>query len=144
MAGYLVFHTDAPVKVNPIHLGLFDLIREFEQDPFPFTRAQALALTGLDDLLTLLDQNEGIHETKPLEFLRQIRRRISSCAGEVSRLGLIHVPLRMKLDLGAGGQLFATYNRLNKRIPLWQLFGSNPVIRESGGYPLYEFGESLS
>jgi len=144
MAGYLVFHTDTPVKVNPIHLGLFDLLREFEQDPFPFTRAQALTLTGLDDLLTLLDQNEGIHESRPLDFLRQIRRRLGSCAEEVSRLGLIHVPLRMRLDLGADGQLFATYNRLNKRIPLWQLFGSTPVIKESEGHPLYEFGESLS
>ena len=144
MAGYLVFHTDAPVKVNPIHLGLFDLLREFEQDPFPFTRAQALTLTGLDDLLTQLEQNEGIHEAKPLDFLRQIRRRLSSCAEEVSRLGLIHVPLHLKLDFGDAGQLFASYNRLNRRIPLWQLFGSNPVVREAGGIPLYEFGESLS
>ena len=59
MAGYLVFHSAAPVKLNPVHLGLFDLIREFEQDPFPFTRSQGLTLAGLDDLLNLLDQKEG-------------------------------------------------------------------------------------
>jgi len=144
MAGYLVFHTTAPVKLNPVHLGLFDLIREFGQDPFPFSRAQGLTLAGLDDLLNLLDQKEGLNETKDLEFMRGMRRRLGSCAGEVSRLGLIHVPLHMKLDLGAEGRLYATYNKLNQRIPLWQLFGSNPSIRESGGHRLYEFGESLS
>jgi hypothetical protein len=144
MAGYLVFHSSTPVKLNPIHLGLFDLVREFEQDPFPFSRAQGLTLTGLDDLLDLLDQKEGLNENRPLDLMRNMRRRLSSCAEEVSRLGLIHVPLHMKPDLGADGQLYATYNRLNKRIPLWQLFGSNPSIRESGGHRLYEFGESLS
>ena len=144
MAGYLVFHSTTPVKLNPVHLGLFDLIREFEQDPFPFTRSQGITLTGLDELLNLLDQKEGLNEDKSLALMRNMRRRLSSCAGEVSRLGLIHVPIQMKLDLGANGQLYATYNKLNQRIPLWQLFGSNPQIGESGGHPVYEFGESLS
>jgi hypothetical protein len=144
MAGYLVFNSTTPVKLNPVHLGLFDMVREFEQDPFPFNRSQGLTLTGLDELLNLMDQKEGLNENKNMELMRNMRRRLSSCAGEVSRLGLIHVPIQMKLDLGAEGRLYATYNKLNQRIPLWQLFGSNPQIRESGGHPVYEFGESLS
>jgi hypothetical protein len=56
MAGYLIIPDaccdwagDQPGKLvpNPTRLGLFDLIREFEQDPFPYDRRSPKIRTGL-------------------------------------------------------------------------------------------------
>jgi len=64
-------------------------------------------------------------------------------ANDVFRMQPIHVPIRRKLVLGAENKLYA-HQTTGKRIPLWRLFGTNPLVREIGPYVAYEFGESLS
>ena len=59
------------------------------------------------------------------------------------RMQPIHVPIRRTLVLGAENKLYA-HQTTGKRIPLWRLFGTNPLVREIGPHVAYEFGESLS
>jgi hypothetical protein len=151
MAGYLVFPEEAcdwsgsqpgKVKPNSIRLGLIDLVRQFEQDPFPYNRrSPGVCLYGLDDLLAQMDQLEDVNETRDWPFLQDIRKRLRAVANEVSNMGTIHVPIRHALLLGAGNHLFARY--AGKRIPLWRLFGSNPAIACEAGHETYLFGENL-
>ena len=66
MAGYLVLPVEAcdwsgsqtgKVKLHPTRLGLADLVRQLEQDPFPYTRrSPGLCLFGLDDFLVQMNQ----------------------------------------------------------------------------------------
>lgn len=152
MAGYLVLADEAcdrsgtqpgKVKLNPVQLGLIDLVRQFEQDPFPYNRRSAgVCLYGLDDLLAEMGQLEDVNETHDWPLLQDIRKRLRAVANEVSNIGTIHVPIRHALLLGAGNHLFARY--AGKRIPLWRLFGSNPAINCEAGYETYLFGENLS
>jgi len=131
------------VKPNPIRRGLFDLVREFEQVPFPFTRASpGVCLYGLDDLLAQMDQLEDVNETCDWPFLQDIRKRLRAVANEVSNIGTIHVPIRHALYMGADKHVFVRY--AGKRIPLWRLFGSNPSIGSEAGHETYLFGENLS
>ena len=61
MAGYLVLPEEAcawsanqtgKVQLNPVRFGLIDLVRQFEQNPFPYSRrSQGVCLFGLDQLL---------------------------------------------------------------------------------------------
>lgn len=152
MAGYLVLPEQAcdwsgveptKVKLNPIRLGLIDLVRQFEQDPFPYHRqSPGVCLYGLDDLLVQMEQLEDVNETRDWPFLAEMRKRLRAVANEVSNMGTIHVPIRHALLLGAGNHLFARY--AGKRIPLWRLFGSNPAIGCEAGHETYLFGENLS
>lgn len=153
MAGYLVLPDsccdwtgDEPgrVQLNVIRLGLFDLVREFAQDPFPFTRRTPICLHGLDDLLVHLGQVEDLHETRDFPLLADIRRRLKTVANEVAGIGVIQVPIRRPLVYGGGQQLYANLDRINKRIPLWRLFGCHPDINSHGKDPIYLFGENLS
>lgn len=47
-----------------------------------------------------------------------------------------------RILIGAGNHLFARY--AGKRIPLWRLFGSNPLIGSEAGHATCLFGENLS
>jgi hypothetical protein len=71
-----------------------------------------------------------------------MRLRLRAVSNEVSNIGVIHVPIRHDLVLGAGNHLYARY--AGKRIPLWRLFGSNPTIGNEGVHPTYLYGENLS
>ena len=66
-----------------------------------------------------------------------------SVLNAVCKAGTVHVPVRRKLVLGAENKLYA-YQSTGKRIPLWRLFGANPVIRDVNGHVAYAFGENLS
>ncbi len=152
MPGYLVIPEEAcdwdgiqPTKV-PLHatrLGLFDLLREFDQVPFPFDRATGVCIYGLDDLLERMNVQEDANESRDWPFLRDMKRRLSAVADDVFRMQPIHVPIRRKLVLGAENKLYA-HQSTGRRIPLWRMFGTNPSVREIGQYVAYEFGESLS
>ena len=144
MAGYLVFQQDVRVTVNPIRLGLFDLVREFEQDPFPFHSPQRLTLTGLDDLLVLMNATEEMTEPRTIPLLLEMRRKLARAANEVARLGDIHVPIRLEMHCGAEDKLYVKFRMMTKRIPLWQLFGCHPTIREVEGRQCFHFGVTLS
>ena len=152
MAGYLVLPEEAcdwtgtqpgKVKPNPIRFGLVDLVRQFEQDPFPFSRATpAVCLFGLDEFLAKMEQLEDWNDSKDWPFLQQMRKRLHAASNEVCNMGVIHVPIRHDLVLGAGNHLFARY--AGKRIPLWRLFGSNPTIGSEAGHQTYFYAETLS
>lgn len=152
MAGYLVLPENAcdwngsqpgKVKPNPTRLGLADLIRQFEQDPFPFNRrSQGVCLYGLDEMLVQMTQLEDVNENREWPFLQEMRRRLREVANEVSNMGTIHVPIRHSLVLGAGKHLFVRY--AGKRIPLWRLFGSNPDIGSEAGLETNLYGANLS
>lgn len=152
MAGYLVLPEEAcawsgnqtgKVQLNPIRFGLIDLVRQFEQDPFPYSRrSQGVCLFGLDELLVQMEQLESVNDNRDWPFLQEMRRRLRAVSNEVSNMGTIHVPIRHELWLAAGNHLFARY--AGKRIPLWRLFGSNPVIGSESGHATYLFGENLS
>ena len=152
MAGYLVLPEEAcawsgnqpgKVQLNPTRLGLIDLVRQFEQDPFPFTRrSPGVCLFGLDELLAQMEQLESINDNRDWPFLQEMRRRLCTVSNEVSNMGTIHVPIRHDLWLAADNHLFARY--AGKRIPLWRLFGSNPVIGSESGHATYLFGDTLS
>jgi hypothetical protein len=152
MAGYLVLPEEAcdwtralpgKVKLHPIRLGLFDLVREFEQVPFPFDRrSPGVCLYGLDELLAQMDQLEDQNETRDWPFLQETRKRLRAVANEVSNMPIIHVPIRRPLTLGADKQLYA--RSAGKRIPLWRLFGPHPEIGCEGGHETYLFSENLS
>lgn len=152
MAGYLVLPEEAcdwtgtqpgKVKLNPTRLGLFDLVREFEQNPFPFDRrSSGVCLVALDELLAQMKQLEDQNEVCEWPFLQQVRKRLAAVANEVSNMSTIQVPIRHPLILGAGNQLYARYAA--KRIPLWRLFGSHPQIASEGVHETYFFGETLS
>jgi hypothetical protein len=152
MPGYLVLPEEAcdwsgshsgKVKPNPTRLGLADLVRQLEQDPFPFTRrSPGLCLFGLDEFLVQMSQFEDVNENREWPFLQDMRRRLRDVSNEVSNLGTIHVPIRRPLVLGAGKHLFVPY--AGKRIPLWRLFGSNPDISSEGGFETYHYGVNLS
>src|SRR5262245_12062106 len=102
MAGYLVLPEEAcdcsgsqpnKVKPNPTRLGLADLVRQFEQDPFPFSRlSPGICLYGLDEMFVQLKQLEDVNETRDWPFLQEMRRRLRAVASEVNNMGLIHVP----------------------------------------------------
>ena len=152
MAGYLIIPEEAcawsgsqlgKVSLHPTRLGLFDLLREFDQVPFPFDRTTGVCLYGLDDLLERMNVQEDANETRDWPFLRDARRRLSAVANDVSNMATVHVPMRRKLVLGAENKLYA-HQSSGRRIPLWRLFGTNPNIIEIAGLPAYEFGESLS
>lgn len=152
MAGYLIIPEDAcawsgsqpgKVSLHPARLGLFDLLREFDQVPFPFDRTTGICLYGLDDLLERMNVQEDANESRDWPFLRDVRRRMNAVANDVFQMQPIHVPVRRSLRLGAENKLYA-YQTTGKRIPLWRLFGANPLIREIGPHVAYEFGESLS
>ena len=152
MPGYLIIPEEAcgwngsqtgKVPLHPIRLGLFDLMREFEQSQFPFDRLSGVCLYGLDDLLERMNVQEDVNESLDWPFLRDVRRKLSNVANDVFRMQPIHVPIRRKLVLEAGNRLYA-HQTTGKRIPLWRLFGTNPSIREIGTSVAYEFGESLS
>lgn len=153
MAGYLVLPDAAcnwsdarqPGKLtpHPIRLGLFDLIREFEQDPFPFDRrSPGVSLIRIDELLAGLGILELLSETRDWPFLNDIKRRLKAAANDVGNMGTIHVPIACELDLGGGNHLYARY--AGKRIPLWRIFGSNPQIDSIDGRATYFFGENIS
>ena len=153
MPGYLVIPEEAcdwdgtqagKVKPNPIRLGLTDLVREFEQDPFPFRRGSpGVCLYGLDEFLVQMGQLEDVNETRDWPFLSKTRTRLRTVANEVANMGTIHVPIRRVLSLGAGNQLYVR-GYPGKRIPLWRLFGCHPEIGSEAGHPTYLFGETLS
>ncbi len=152
MAGYLVLREEAcvwsgnqpgKVQLNPIRFGLIDLVRQFEQDPFPYNRrSQGVCLFGLDELLAQMEQLEGVNDNRDWPFLQEMRWRLRAVSNEVSNMGTVHVPIRHELWLAAGNHLFARY--AGKRIPLWRLFGSNPLIGSESGHATYHFGENLS
>jgi hypothetical protein len=152
MAGYLILPDEAcdwsgdqrgKVKPNPTRLGLADLVRQFEQDPFPFNyRSPGICLYGLDEMLVQMNQLEGMNENRDWPFLQDMRRRLRAVSNEVSNMGTIHVPIRHALVLGAGKRLFVHY--AGKRIPLWRLFGSNPDISSEAGLETYFYGVNLS
>lgn len=152
MAGYLVLPEEAcdwtgrlagKVKLHPIRLGLFDLVRQFEQSPFPFDRrSPGVCIYGLDELLAQMDQQEDTNESQDWPFLQDIRKHLRAVSNDVSNMSTIHVPIRHALVLGAGDRLYARY--AGKRIPLWRLFGSHPQIGSEGGHRTYLFGENLS
>ena len=152
MAGYLIIPEEAAiwngsqpgrVTLHSARLGLFDLLREFEQVPFPFDRATGVCLYGLDDLLERMNVQEDANESRDWPFLQGVRKRLSVVANDVFRMQLIHVPVRRPLRLGAENKLYA-YQTTGKRIPLWRLFGANPQMKDIGSHVAYEFGESLS
>jgi hypothetical protein len=152
MAGYLVLPEEAcdwsgsqsgKVKPNPTRLGLADLVRQFEQDPFPFNRlSPGVCLYGLDEMLVQMGQLEDVNENREWPFLQDMRRRLRAVSNDVSNMGTIHVPIRHSLLLGAGKHLFVRY--AGKRIPLWRLFGSNPDIGCEDGLETYLYGVNLS
>jgi hypothetical protein len=152
MAGYLVLPEEAcdwsgsqsgKVKPNPTRLGLADLVRQFEQDPFPFNRlSPGVCLYGLDEFLVRMGQLEDVNENREWPFLQDKRRRLRAVSSEVSNIGTIHVPIHHALILGAGKHLFVRY--AGKRIPLWRLFGSNPDIGCEAGLETYLYGVNLS
>ena len=152
MAGYLVLPEEAcvwsgnqtgKVQLNPIRFGLIDLIRQFEQDPFPYNRrSQGVCLFGLDELLVQMEQLESVNDNRDWPFLQEIRKRLRAVSNEVSNMGTIHVPIRHELWYAAGKHLFVRY--AGKRIPLWRLFGSNPAIGNESGHATYLYGENLS
>lgn len=152
MPGYLVLPDEAydwggdqpeKVRANTTRLGLYDLIRAFEQDPFPFDRRSAgICLIGLDELLVNMGQLEDPNETQDWPELQDLRRRLRRVANEVSGIATIHVPIRYQLRLGASNHLFAQY--AGKRIPLWRLFGSNPTLNIEAGQRTYLYSENLS
>jgi hypothetical protein len=152
MAGYLILPEEAcdwtgaqpgKVKPNPIRLGLVDLVRQFEQEPFPFSRrSTGVCLFGLDEFLAQMDQLEDWNDNQDWPFLLQMRKRLHAVSNEVSNMAVIHVPIRHDLVLGASNHLFARY--AGKRIPLWRLFGSNPKIGSEAGHQTYFYGETLS
>ena len=152
MAGYLVLPDEAcdwtgtqpgKVKPNPTRLGLIDLLRQFEQEPFPYHRqSPSVCLYGLDELLVQMDQLEDVNETRDWPFLQDIRKRLHAVSNEVNNIATIHVPIRHALSLGAGKHVFVRY--AGKRIPLWRLFGSNPDISSVAGHETYFFGVTLS
>src|ERR1035441_7340798 len=151
MPGYLILPDEAydwsgdqPGKVhsNPTRLGLFDLVRAFEQDPFPYDRrSQGICLIGLDELLVQMNQLEDPNEPQEWPFLSQIHKRLRAFSNEVANMATIHVPIRHTLVLGADNKLFAHY--AGKRIPLWRLFGFHPSLASVMGHPTYLFGENL-
>jgi hypothetical protein len=152
MPGYLIIPEEAcdwsgkqTAKV-PLHaqrLGLFDLLREFDQVPFPFDRSAGVCLYGLDDLLERMNVQEDANESRDWAFLQEVRRRLNSAANDVFGMPPVHVPIRRKLVLGADNRLYA-HQTTGKRIPLWRIFGANPQIKQVGTHVAYEFGESLS
>jgi hypothetical protein len=152
MAGYLVVPDDAcdwsgsqpeKLKPNPVRLGLFDLIRELEQVPFPYDRrSQGVCLLRLDELLAGMGILELQTDNQEWPFLITVKRRLRAVANEVSNMGVIHVPISCQLDLGGSNHLYARY--AGKRIPLWRLFGSNPGINSIAGCQTYLFSETLS
>lgn len=145
MAGYLVFAEGTIERVNPVRLGLFDLVREFEQSPFPYDRrSPGVTLYGLDETLIQMNQVEGLAETRDQPFLAEVRRRLVAVSNEVAGMGVIHVPIRRNLSLGGDRHLYVMPSTGGKRVPLWRLFGSNPTIGEVNGQPTYMFGENLS
>lgn len=89
-----------------------------------------------------MEQLESINDNRAWPFLQEMRRRLCAVSNEVSNMGTIHVPIRHDLWLAADNHLFARY--AGKRIPLWRLFGSNPVIGSESGHATYLFGENLS
>lgn len=152
MAGYLIIPEDAcdwsgaqpgKLKPHPVRLGLFDLIREFEQDPFPYDRrSQGVCLLRLDELLAGMGILEPLSENRDWPFLTSVKRRLKAVANDVSNMGVIHVPIACDLDLGGGNHLYARY--AGKRIPLWRIFGSNPHLGGTAGCATYLYGENLS
>jgi hypothetical protein len=82
MPGYLVIPEEAcdwsgiepgKMKPHPTRLGLFDLLREFDQVPFPFDRTTGVCLYGLDDLLERMNVQEDANESRDWPFLRDVR-----------------------------------------------------------------------
>lgn len=152
MAGYLIVpdsccdwsgNQSGKLVPNPIRLGLFDLIREFEQEPFPYDRrSQGVCLIRLDELLIGLNILEPLAENQDWPFMTAMKRRLKAVANDISNMGIIHVPISCQLDLGGGNHLYARY--ANKRIPLWRLFGANPHVGSIDGSTTYLFGENLS
>jgi hypothetical protein len=152
MAGYLVLPVEAcdwsgsqtgKVKLHPTRLGLADLVRQLEQDPFPYTRrSPGLCLFGLDDFLVQMNQLEDVNENRAWPFLQEMRSRLRAVSNEVSSISTIHVPIGRSLILGAGKHIFVPY--AGKRIPLWRLFGSNPDISSEAGLETYHYGPNLS
>jgi len=152
MAGYLVLPEEAcdwsgnpsgKVKLHPTRLGLVDLVRQFEQDPFPFNRrSPAVCLHRLDEMLVQMKQLEDVNETRDWPFLTEMHLRLRKVSNEVNNMGDIHVPIRHSLVLGAGNRLYVHY--AGKRIPLWRLFGANPTIGSEAGFKTYHYGVNLS
>ena len=152
MPGYLVLPEEAcdwssnqsgKVKLNPMRLGLTDLVRQFEQDPFPFTRTSAaITLVSLDEFLVQMDQLESVNENAEWPFLNKMHQRLRKVANEVETIGTIHVPIRHELWLAADDHLFVRY--AGKRVPLWRVFGPHPAIQTYGKFPGYHFGVNLS
>lgn len=131
------------ITPHPIRLGLLDLLREFEQVPFPYDRrSPGLTLMRLDVLLAEMGVLEPLHETLDQPFLTAVKRRLKAVAGEVNNMPTIHVPIACALDHGGSGQLYAKY--AGKRIPLWRLFGTNPTIDSIDGKATYLYGVNLS
>ena len=86
MAGYLILPEEAcdwsgtqhgKVKPNPTRLGITDLVRQFEQNPFPFTRrSPGICLFGLDEFLVQMNQFEDVNENREWPFMQEMRRRL--------------------------------------------------------------------
>lgn len=152
MAGYLVLPVEAcdwsgnqtgKVKLHSTRLGLADLVRQLEQDPFPFhRRSPGLCLFGLDEFLVQMNQLEDVNETREWPFLQEIHLRLRAVSNEVSNIGTIHVPIGRPLVLGADKHLFVP--SAGKRIPLWRLFGAHPDISSEAGFETYLYGPNLS
>jgi len=152
MPGYLILPDEAydwsgdqpgKVRANSIRLGLFDLVRAFEQEPFPYDRrSPGICLVGLDELLVQMNQLEDPTAPQEWPVLGQIHERLRAFSNEVANMAAIHVPIRHTLVLGADNRLFTHY--AGKRIPLWRLFGCHPSFSSEMGHRTYLYGENLS
>jgi len=151
VAGYLIVPEEAcdwsgnqsgKLVPNPIRLGLFDLIREFDQDPFPFSATSRLCLIRLDDLLVQLGILEAQSEDLTWPLLAEVRRKLAAVANEVNVMPTIHVPIGHSLVLGGNNRLFVNYAW--KRIPLWRIFGSKPSVDGIAGKTSYQYAPTLS
>lgn len=151
MASYLVlpytaldWNDDRPekVRVNDHRYGIYDLLREFESEPFPFTRATALCLTGIDELLIQLEVIDPADHDREWPVLREIHRRLVAAAHEVSNLGVIQVPIRYPMELLSDQRLVVNYT--GRRVPLWRIFGTHPDVDKVTGHAAYSYGVNLS
>jgi hypothetical protein len=133
------------VPTAPERMGFFDFLREIEQEPFPFKARAGICITGLDELLITLNCTEKRGGNRELELLRDYHRRLKHAAVEIGSLADIQVPIAHELVFGGDNRLTANHTPTD-RVPLWRIFGHNPIIRDGlpRGLVGYQYGENLS
>src|SRR5205085_8936663 len=104
------------IAALPNEIGILDLLRDLEDDTFPYSRLYELRVIGLEDVLYAARPDDAL-------LALEIKRRLRMSAQDLQNR-MISVQIVFNGRLIHGDDLWVEYR--NQRLPIGHIFGSPP------------------